>query len=217
MDFNNLTNIQYRGSYAELPNRQKISGGKPRLNPLQSQDLTYGDNIVNANLMHQMDMEVISNNGSSENHSSSNHPTPSTTSNKSSSRTSYSPPQLDDTSATQFLNNIASVSSPNTSAFFDSGNTFGGYSPGSQQVFASMPGQEIDGSFVVPSAWDFQSGQTGLTPKTQTESPPSQQAGTNPLEESGWANMMGDFGWDSLAGVPDPLARDIESRPARSS
>lgn len=205
----------------ELPNRQKTSRENSRVNPLKSQDATpcqnYGDNLANGDPMHKMDMEVTSNNGGSEHHSSSNQPTPSTTSNKSSSRTSYSPPQLDETSATQYLSNIASVQSPSTSTFFDSSNTFGGYSPGAQQILASMPGQNIDGSFVVPSGWDFQSGQTGLTPDNRTELPPSLQGGMISLEESGWVNMLDDFGWDPLAGVPDPLARDTESRQARPS
>jgi len=220
MDFNSVTNLQYRGPYV-LPNRQKSSRENSTVNPLQPQGVAsnhiYGGNMVNGSPIHTMDVEVASNNGSSENHSSSNHPTPSTTSNKSSSCTSYSPPQLDEMSATQYLSNIASISSPNTSAFFDSNNTFGGYSPGSQPVLATMPEQEIDGSFVVPSDWDFQSGRTGLTPDSRIELPPSLQAGMNSLDGSGWANMLDDYGWGPLAGVPDPLARDTESHPARLS
>jgi len=195
MNFNNVPNLQYRGSHAELPNRQKSS--------------------LESSRMHTMDMEVTSNNGSSEQHSSSNHRTPSTTSNKSSSRTSYSPPQLDETPATQYLGNIASISSPNTSAFLDSSNTFRAYAPGSQYAMASMSGQETDGSFGVPPGWDFPSGQTGLTPDNRMQSPPSLQAGMNSLEEDGWANMLNDLGWDPLAGIPEPLTRDGESHSAR--
>lgn len=213
MDFNSVTNLQYRGPYV-LPNRQKSPPGGVASNHI------YGGNMVNGSPIQTIDVEVASNNESSENHSSSNHPTPSTNSNKSSSCTSYSPPQLDEMSATQYLSNIASISSPNTSAFFDSNNTnntFGGYSPGSQPVLATMPGQEIDGSFVVPSDWDFQSGRTGLTPDSRIELPPSLQAGMNSLDGSGWTNMLDDFGWGPLAGVPDPLARDTESHPTRPS
>lgn len=221
MDFDNVTKLQYRGSHPELPNRQKPSRQNSRVNPLTYQGVTpsqnYGDNTGNGDAMHKMDLEVTSSNGGSEQHSSSNHPTPSTTSNKSSSRTSYSPPQLDEISATQYLNNIANAPSPNTSAFFDSTNTFAGYSPGAQNILAPLPGQDIDGSFVVPSGWDFQGGRTGLTPDNRIELPPSMQAGMNSLDESGWVDMLNDLGWDPLTGVPDPLARSRESHPARSS
>ena len=217
MDFNKVPNLQYRAPHAELPNRQKRSPENSRINPIRPQGVPLGQNystMDNADPMHKMDMEVTSSNGGSEQHSSSNHPTPSTTSNKSSSRTSYSPPHSDEASTNQYMQNIASVPSSSTAAFFDSSNTFGGYSPGAQNMLASLPGQDVDGSFVVPSGWDYQSGQTGLTPDNRTELP---QAGMNSLDESGWVNMLNDFGWDPLAGVPDPLSRDRESRPARPS
>ena len=215
MDFNKVPNYFYRGSQLELPSRRKVSNENSKGNPMNSQGFkpcqNYSENMANGNPMHKMDMEATSNNGSSENHSSSNHPTPSTTSNKSSSRTSYSPPQLDETTASQYLSNMANVPSPNTAAFFDSRNTFGGYSPGTQNILTSLPDQDVGGSFAVASGWEFQSGQTGLTPDNRTEIPPSLPTGMNQLEESGWVNMLNDFGWDPLVGVPDPLSRDRES------
>jgi len=214
MDFSNVTNTGYRASHLNLPNRQRTPQGCSKVVPVNLHGVMpghdYGEKLPGGDPMHNMDIDMSSNNGGSEHYSSSGHPTPSTTSNKSSSRTSYSPPHIDEAAATQYHTSITTAPSPNTAAFFDSDNTFTGYSSGTQQFFAPTPGQDNDGAFVIPPGWDFQAGHTGMTPDNRAGATPSLQTGLNPLEEGGWANMLEDFGWDGSTNGGGPLLRRME-------
>ncbi|KAI9873216.1 MAG: hypothetical protein M1830_000701 [Pleopsidium flavum] len=198
MDFNNVTNTDYRATLLNLPNRQKAAHGGSQAIPVNLHGVMsgydHGERMADGDFMHKMDMDLSSNNGSSEHHSSSNHPTPSTTSHKGSSRTSYSPPQTDEAPATQYHTIIANGPSPNAAAFFDSDNNFTDYSPGAQQFLAPTPGQDNDGAFVIPPGWDLQGGHTGMTPDRQTGAALDLQTGLMPFGDDGWGNMLDDLG-----------------------
>lgn len=206
MDFSNVTKVDYRASHLNLPNRQRMMRRSSDVNPGHEYDP-----------IHKMDVDISPTNGSSEHHSSSGHPTPSTTSHKSSSRTSYSPHRTDEASGSQYQTGITTAPSPHTATFFTSENNFAGYSPGAQQFFASTPGQYTDGSFTIPPGWDFQNGHTGMTPDNRTGPTASLQTGLSPLEEGGWANMLDEFGWDGSAGGVAPVPRRREGYASRPS
>ncbi len=221
MDFHNVANFEYTSSHLDLPNRHKLSRKTSNaISPTYQgnmDDSDHPDKTSRYDAMHKMDTENPFSNGGSDHPSSSGHPTPSTTSNKSSSHTSYSPPHTDDPSAGQNPTFHAPAPSPSATAIFDSGNTFTGFSPGSQQFLADVRAPSSNQTYGVLAGWVDQNQPPNMTPGNRDQLASSNlPPGMAPFEEGGWVNMLNDFGWDRSALAGPLLSREGDGHVSRS-
>lgn len=149
-----------------------------------------------------MDLSPDATTGSDRHHSASDHPTPSTSSNKASSHTSYTPPNLDDAATHSTSNSYTNASSapsmsPSTAAYFQNAHTFG-------QFFSPPPdtvGKDSIGSsnpFSMQGGWEYPvtqpGGQTGMTPGATT--------GMSPMGEGQWTQMLEGMVWNGWTAEP---------------
>lgn len=144
MDFSQLS------TNSNLPSRGRIGGV---LN-FSGDNVSYGDSLATA-----MDLSPDTATGEQQaSRGTSDHPTPSTSSNKGSSHTSFTPPQFDDGgNANQASSNSMSAHTAGDS-FFQNPGSYNQFAPGFSPGFtgASKEGPEgMPSSFSFPASWDY--------------------------------------------------------------
>ena len=217
MDFGRLGSSTHFGHNPNLPNRQRTSPQPaidPSFTPNTANAIIYGD---------PQSMDVVQE-LSSDSRKTSDHPTPSTTSAKGSSHTSFTPPHFDDssTSTNPTYPNSSSAMSP-AGHFFQNADPFAAFTMPAQQQ-PKTPPVGLQNPFSYPSSWDYShdgpantgtgrvegSGQqqqhTGLTPQASTGLTPG-PSGMTPIampdgswqlpggEGNEWMATMGSWGY----------------------
>ena len=139
----------------------------------------------------------------------SDHPTPSTSSNKGSSHTSFTPPHFDDSSHSAYPSSTTMMS-PNTAAntYFQNAESYAPFSPSSSGASKEGPGG-LPSAFSFPAGWDYSNdgpantgsgmkdrnhtgltpGSTGMTPGATGMTPIAMPDGSwnmNALEGNEW-------------------------------
>jgi hypothetical protein len=213
MDFSNITTFET----AAIPQRPRVS---PRPPANINSASVFANERLNAEAANGNEMDTSpdpSGESTLLSRPHSNHPTPSSTSNKGSSHTPFTPPQFDDGPSGTYRTTSANMS-PNlgTHSIYQSSDTFGSYSAQFAEQGKEGP-QGMNTPFAMPASWDYSndgsantgtglkphnpanvSGQaaammpipTGMTPISVTD---VTWQGTNIMEGNEW--MYGD--WDT--------------------
>ena len=200
MDFSRLfANSPYS---ANIPSRSKdVTRAVSTQGFVPASD--YGEGM--ASNIHDIDMSPDT---SDRQNSTSDHATPSTNSNKGSSHTSFTPPNIDQDPAASTTTNTNNNNrfypsqnnsgfkpsmSPNTAAASSFAASFGQFFPTTEDTPKDPAGMEIP--FGMAASWDYANsasgGGTGLTP-TATGS----GSGMSPLNEGQWTQMLEGMGWN---------------------
>ena len=129
----------------------------------------------------------------------SDHPTPSTSSNKGSSHTSFTPPHFDDSSHSTYPSS-STMMSPNTAAnaYFQNVESYAQFSPGSSGASKEGPGG-LPNAFSFPASWDYSNdgsastgsgmkdqNHTGLTPGPTGMTPGATGMTPIPMPDGSW-------------------------------
>jgi hypothetical protein len=205
MNFTELASGQ-TSTNSNLPSRTRTSSRPNMAEAFRTEgNAVYGDAQSNA-----MDLSPdVSSGEPLTSRGTSDHPTPSASSNKGSSRTSFTPPHFDDSSHSAYPSS-STMMSPNTAAnaYFQSTESYPHFSPRSSVASKEGTGG-LPNTFSFPSNWDYSAdglantstsmkdhnptgltpGPTGMTPGATGMSPIAMPDGSwqmNALEGQEW-------------------------------